>query len=87
MAIATGGSATIEGELMGHISTANIEEAIRRVIDEQIALVKEELIQDALKKYEIRVREIVGSVAVNTAKFYSVEHIGTMLHVRIQTGE
>lgn len=65
----------------------SIEEEIRRVVVQEIARVKEEVIQEALKSYEKQVREIVGSVAVNASKYYSVEHIGSVLQVRIQTGE
>lgn len=65
----------------------NIEDRIKAAIGEEIADVKEGFIQESLKAYEKKLREIVGKVAVNVANLYSVEQMGTILHVRIQTGE
>jgi hypothetical protein len=64
-----------------------IEQHIEAVLKQQVALIKEAMIQTAVKESEEEVREAVGRVAVNVADYYSVERMGSVLQVRIETGE
>ena len=64
-----------------------MEDRIMAAIAQEIVDVKEEIIQENMKAFEKRIREIVGKVAINVADFYTVERMGTVLSVRIQTGD
>jgi hypothetical protein len=71
----------------GIATRRTVEDRITAAMAEEIAAIREECIQDAVKVYEKKLREKIGQAAVNIADFYSVERIGTVLQVRIQTGE
>ena len=64
----------------------SMEDRIKAAVAQEIADLKEEFIQNAVKDYEKKVREVVGKVAINVADFYTVEKFGTVLHVKIETG-
>jgi hypothetical protein len=65
----------------------SMEDRILAAVAQEAADIKEECIQAAVKDFEKKVREVVGKVAINVADFYTVERMGTVLSVRIQTGD
>ena len=64
----------------------SMEDRILAAVAQEAADIKEECIQAAVKDFEKKVREVVGKVAINVADFYSIERVGTAIHVKIDTG-
>lgn len=56
---------------------------IARALDKVIGDAREEVIKDAVKEFDGRVREAVARVALKVFEVYSVERMGNQILIRV----
>jgi hypothetical protein len=57
---------------------------IEAVVAKQAQALTEEAVAEAVKLFEKRMREAIGTCAVNVANYFSVERMGSELLIRVQ---
>lgn len=72
---------------MSDVGEYKIQRDIQRVLAEQIASAKEEVIKLAVKEFEHRIREVCAKTSINLANYYSVERMGANLLITVKMEE
>ena len=62
----------------------SLKQRIESALQAHIVDLREEVIQDAVKAFESRLRDSVARATLNLADMYSVETLGSVLQIRVQ---
>lgn len=62
----------------------SLQKTIENDILEQVKAAQESVISKAKDEFEVKIRSLIGSVAISLLNYYSIERIGTELVIRVQ---
>jgi hypothetical protein len=61
-----------------------LKERVEAALQAHVTDLREEVIQDAVKEFETRLRATIARATLNLADMYSVEYMGNILQIRVQ---
>jgi len=71
-------SSSLEMRIMNELHTA---------IQRQVEAIRQDVLAQAQKDFETRVRAVIGNVAINMASYYTLEHTGGHMVLTVKIGQ